>query len=233
MINYCLSSSQSLQRKENRIGQLEKTIDICEHQMRHSLSAINLFAENLHLGLSHHPLQEQAECIKHKVSYVQNFLNQKIAEINNHKIQFSSQCISILVENIWQDLSLIYQEKKLQLKLNSEPVLVWIDKWQIEQVIENIFVNAIEFSPTESEITCQWYLFPREILVEIIDQGNGFSADALANGLNLYFSERMNGKGLGLAIALNIVEAHGGNLWLENSQAQGAKVCFTLPRCLR
>ena len=99
--------------------------------------------------------------------------------------------------------------------------------------MENIFVNAIEFSPAESEITCQWYLYPREVLVEIIDQGKGFSEEALANGLTLYFSERIGGKGLGLAIALNIIEAHGGNLWLENSQSQGAKVCFTLPLNLR
>ena len=211
---------------------LEETIQICEHQLRHSLSSINLFAENLYLGLSQHPLQEQAELIKSNSVSIQTYLDKILSQINQYKPQFQSEDIRAIIVESWRQISPICQEKKLQLRLSTEGVLVFVDPWQIKQVIDNILINAISFSPVGATITCQWHLLPREILVEIIDQGQGFSPEALEKAFLPCFSQRQGGKGLGLAIANKIIQEHQGKIWIENLPSQGAKVCFTLPRYL-
>ena len=69
----------------------------------------------------------------------------------------------------------------------------------------------------------------RTVEIAVGDTGPGIPTEMLANVFDPFFSTKPNGMGMGLAISRTIVEAHGGQLWAENNNGDGATLRFTLP----
>lgn len=112
----------------------------------------------------------------------------------------------------------------------------WADRDRVAQVLLNLLDNAIKYSPAGGEVCLRLALGPqRTVLVQVVDQGVGIPAAALAHiGERFYRVEKarsraQGGSGLGLAIARSLVEAHGGQLWIASREGQGTTVAFTLP----
>ena len=98
------------------------------------------------------------------------------------------------------------------------------DRSRLGQVFGNLLRNAIQAMPAGGEITA--HVFDTGDAVETIieDRGKGFSESALARLGEPFFSEKEGGMGLGIAVAREICEAHGGRLDAENAQHGGARV---------
>ncbi|HSJ58300.1 MAG TPA: ATP-binding protein [Anaerolineae bacterium] len=110
------------------------------------------------------------------------------------------------------------------------------DRDRIEQVIVNLLDNAIKYSPPTRTVRVR--AVPGSdgtVRVEVEDEGIGIPPEELARiGERFYRADRARsraegGSGLGLAIARALVEAHGGELWLESEVGEGTRACFTLP----
>jgi two-component system sensor histidine kinase TtrS len=70
----------------------------------------------------------------------------------------------------------------------------------------------------------------KRVLVQVIDQGCGLTADDLSHLFEPFFTTKPDGLGLGLPICKTIIEAHGGRLWAElNPQGPGMRFSFSLP----
>jgi two-component system sensor kinase FixL len=67
------------------------------------------------------------------------------------------------------------------------------------------------------------------ILVGVRDAGTGIDDDQLGLVFTPFFTSKSTGLGMGLAITKSIIEAHGGTIWAENNEGQGATLWFTLP----
>jgi len=65
--------------------------------------------------------------------------------------------------------------------------------------------------------------------VAVKDNGSGIAPDQIVNVFEPFFSSKPNGLGMGLAISYSIIEAHGGRLWAENNEAEGATFILSLP----
>jgi signal transduction histidine kinase len=113
------------------------------------------------------------------------------------------------------------------------PVLA--DRVQLQQVILNLVMNAIEAMNVvegrarilriKSEIHA-----PDGILVVVADSGSGIDPDDLERIFNAFFTTKARGMGMGLAICRSIVEAHGGRLWASAGVAHGSIFHVVLPR---
>ncbi len=124
------------------------------------------------------------------------------------------------------------QNVQLRFNLNPEADLVLADRVQIQQVLVNLFRNALEamaHSERRELVAINRKVGDEMIEVEVSDTGPGFAEDVLPNLFQTFFTTKETGMGVGLSISRSIIEAHGGRMWAENNAAGGATFRFTLP----
>jgi len=109
---------------------------------------------------------------------------------------------------------------------------VFADKDRLHQVISNLMDNAIKFTPTGT-IKIDAVVDPsneKRVIISVADTGTGVDPDIQSKLFEKFASKSQKGTGLGLFIAKNIIEAHGGKIWFErNSDGKGSIFKFTLP----
>jgi two-component system sensor kinase FixL len=110
--------------------------------------------------------------------------------------------------------------------------LVLVDRVQIQQVLVNLFRNALEAmaqSPQRELIAANTQVADDMIEIEVSDTGSGFQDDVKQNLFQTFFTTKETGMGVGLSISRSIIEAHGGRMWAETNASGGATFRFTLP----
>lgn len=134
------------------------------------------------------------------------------------------------VEN-WAKTKGITLERKIQEGL----LPVTIDSNKIIQVLNNLIGNAIKFTPNSGRITVEVKLSGSDqIAVSVHDNGIGINKEDLPKVFDKFYqageriSTDIQGTGIGLAIAREIVELHGGKIWAESEKGEGATFIFTL-----
>jgi nitrogen fixation/metabolism regulation signal transduction histidine kinase len=103
------------------------------------------------------------------------------------------------------------------------------DAAQIEQVLINLIKNAHESGSAGDEVTLAIQHVAQNWRIEVADRGPGMSDTVLAQALLPFYSTKRSGTGLGLALAREIVEAHGGRIGLANRGDGGLRVAVSLP----
>ena len=124
------------------------------------------------------------------------------------------------------------QNVQLRFELNPEADLVLADRVQIQQVLVNLFRNALEamaHSPRRELIATNLKIADDMIEIVVSDTGPGFDDDVKSNLFQTFFTTKETGMGVGLSISRSIIEAHGGRMWAESNASGGATFRFTLP----
>ncbi len=124
--------------------------------------------------------------------------------------------------------------QKLALEVPVHLPTVRADKRRFRQVVENLMLNAMKFSPEGRPITVRARAEDRCLVVEVEDRGRGISQEEQKRLFQPYFRteqdrQRFHGLGIGLALSRQIVEAHGGRIWVKSRPGDGATFTFTLP----
>ena len=125
----------------------------------------------------------------------------------------------------------------LQTKLaDSLPlVLALADRIQLQQVMLNLILNAVEAMSGSSEGARELLIRTEQdgsgsVLVAVQDSGPGLKPESLDRLFDAFYTTKPGGMGMGLSICRSIIEAHGGRVWATPNLPQGAVLQFTLPQ---
>ena len=123
----------------------------------------------------------------------------------------------------------------VQTNLADRLFLVQGDRVQLQQVLLNLILNAIEAmgsvdaGPRELLISTEQDQDHRGVLVAVRDSGPGIDAAHLDHVFDAFYTTKPKGTGIGLSICRSIINAHGGRLWAEANEPRGTIFQFTLP----
>ncbi|CAB3749088.1 trifunctional serine/threonine-protein kinase/ATP-binding protein/sensor histidine kinase [Paraburkholderia humisilvae] len=122
----------------------------------------------------------------------------------------------------------------VKMALGASLPLVHADRVQLQQVVLNLVLNAVQAMCTVVEGQRELLIStdraePDGVRVEVKDSGPGFPSESLEHLFAPFYTTKPGGLGVGLSICRSIIEAHGGLLWVSVNVPQGTIFCFTLP----
>ncbi len=141
--------------------------------------------------------------------------------------------VQFLIEDVIDRISPLYDLKGIQIKNNSiQNCKVMGDPILLQNALHNVLDNALKYCSENDTVTVKVKDVSQNCIIEIVDNGEGFPQNSVL--LTNRFTRGENtkgivGSGLGLTIAKDVVEAHGGNITISNTEKGGACVTFTLP----
>lgn len=143
--------------------------------------------------------------------------------------------LETLINQVLNRYTIQFKSKAIILKKELEPIIFFVDREKMEVIIDNLLSNAVKYSPKNSQITISSKLQNDTVLLEISDQGPGIAEDEQNHVFDLFFKGRsardtkIQGSGVGLAIAMDYVQSHGGTLQVDASFKGGARFSVLLP----
>lgn len=216
------------------------------HELRTPLNSIIGFSELMRDGElgpvnpeQHSALDDVLSSAKDLLQLISDLLD--ISKIESGKIEFAPQTVHlpVLVKEITDSLSPLYNKKHIQLTTAIAPeiVNVYLDPMRLKQVLYNYLSNAIKFTPDQG--TIDLHILPEQddfFRIEVEDSGIGINPDDLSKlyvefqQLHSNLSRKYKGTGLGLSVTKNIVEAQGGQVGVTSTPGKGSIFFAVLPK---
>lgn len=235
-ISHKLNEAKVLEESQKLYNALFNSIS---HDLRTPLTSIigsSGIIENEGTILSE---EDKAELVKNinrsalrMLKIVNNLLD--MARIESEKINLKYEWCDIedivgvavkQVENI--------EERKLEIKINEDVPLVWVDFSLIELVFVNLLDNAVKYSKPDSKITVSVSNESGELFIKVSDEGTGIPEDELSRIFEKFYrrkiADNIQGTGLGLSISKSIIELHNGKIWADRNQKNGLTIKILLP----
>ena len=213
------------------------------HEFRTPLTAIQGFAETLLGGA----LDDQAnrgrfvEIIRDHAARLarltEDLLELSRIEAGKLELEFRPVSLSPLIESCLVAAQLKATPKKitLEVKLPSDLPAVRGDSNRLQEVLQNLLDNAVQYTPSGGRIEVSAASEDDQCVVTVADTGIGIPEAEQERIFERFYrvdaarSREAGGTGLGLSIARHIVEAHGGRLWVESAVGEGSRFHFSVP----
>ena len=155
-------------------------------------------------------------------------------ELGRREIRYTSVDIASLAARIIADLQFAAPARRIQLKMDAIPP-AWCDSSMMREALRELLSNAVKFSPADDEALI-------EVGGAAGEEWNTYHVKNRGVGFDMRFAQKLfrvfervhptgqyEGSGIGLAIVKRIVERHGGRVWAEGKEGEGATFYFTLP----
>jgi K+-sensing histidine kinase KdpD len=112
--------------------------------------------------------------------------------------------------------------------------IVLADEDRLVQVLSNLISNSIKYAP-DGEIRVAGQVRPDFVVICVTDEGPGIAPQDIPHIFDRFYrapemARHTKGAGLGLYLSRAIIEAHGGQIWVDSRRDSGARICFSLPR---
>lgn len=142
-----------------------------------------------------------------------------------------------IVPNIKNAINLLdatFKKEQIKYIVKIEDEAIWLkaDPIQLTQIIFNLLINAIYFSPKGGLVTIEATTTKKDIILKIIDEGKGFKPEDLDKIFQPFFTTKPtgDGSGLGLSVVHGIVASHKGKIIAKNNKNKGAIFTVSLPK---
>jgi len=228
--------------------QLEKTEELrrqligdVSHELRTPLSYIKASIEGVVDGVipkskeTFDNIQEEVDRLQRIVDDLQEL---SLIESGAYRLTKRKSDVFSIISSVASNLSPQFSRKGVHLHVGPKKNIpdIPMDPDRIKQVLTNILGNALQFTLKNGSVSIECSAVGKHIEVAIKDTGVGISKKNLPLIFSRFFrvdksrARKSGGSGIGLTIAKQLVEAHGGKIWAESAgENQGTTVTFTLP----
>jgi signal transduction histidine kinase len=228
--------------RADRLATIGEMAAAMAHEIRNPLTGISGVLSVLSRDFS--PDDSRREVVRQTRLLIER-LNNTVEDVLHYSRPPSPQLQTVKLDDIIdRSLSLAEGEaRKVGIHIVKEPtpganplpsVTVSADPHQMQQVVLNLILNAIQASTAGSQIAVRTLVAadnggPTSAAIEIEDHGKGMTPEEAAQAFQPFFSTKAHGTGLGLPIARQIVEQHRGHISLRSTRGQGTCVQVELP----
>lgn len=216
-------ATAELRRQEVRTW--KKVIRVISHELNNSLAPIASLAHSGRELLKRGQLEKlplALDTIEERARHLERFLREyaQFAKLPAPRVEEVD--VSSFIERLGAQVD-------VQLDAPPSQARACFDPAQIEQALLNLLKNAHEAGGDPAQVRLAWQRHARGWRIEVSDRGGGMNPAALEHALLPFYSTKRSGTGLGLALAREIAEAHGGHLGLANREDGGLRAWIVLP----
>jgi len=226
----------------NRIK--DEFLAVVSHDLRSPLSGIEMMSELLK-GRSEttspadfdHGMETINEAARHLLALVNDLLDIAKIESGHANLELAEVKLGEVIGDSARALTFNAQCKGIKIKLDApaEDLRIKADRLKLSQIFSNLIGNAIKFTLKGGEVWVRLMREPAEVVVQVIDTGQGIPAEGLT-GLFEKFGKKHRvgtagerGTGLGLSIVRQLVELHGGSIAVASKVGSGSTFTVRLP----
>ncbi|MFB2892142.1 response regulator [Aerosakkonemataceae cyanobacterium BLCC-F50] len=239
---FCVGRDNTERKEIERLK--DEFISTVNHELRTPLTSLRGFSELL--LKREYTIEKQRQYLtiiydesKRLNNLIDDFLD--IQRMESGKQNYVFEALNILT--LIRESVALFAHNTNQHKLNVNAPLfvspVKGDSDRIRQILSNLISNAIKYSPNGGEVNISVAERETEVVVTVADRGMGIPPEAQDKLFTKFYrvdnasTRKIGGTGLGLAIVKEIVEAHGGHIWLESVVGEGSKFYFSLPKAVQ
>lgn len=223
-------------------------IDNLSHELRTPLTTIRLLTETLSQEVTRDDatvtprMRERIGKIDietgHLVQMVNELLDLSRIEGGGSELHMEPVRLPEVINGALERLRTFADRQRVGLDAEVDPThipVAWGDEERLGQVLVNLLHNAVKFSPPESVVTVSAGVLDGQVAIAVRDHGPGIARENLDRIFERFYKvdkarqRGQGGTGLGLSIARHIVEGHGGRIWAESNEGEGATFTFTVP----
>ncbi|OUL08391.1 cell wall metabolism sensor histidine kinase WalK [Sedimentibacter sp. SX930] len=218
------------------------------HELRTPLTSVKSYTESLIEGawedkeIAPEFLKVISTETDRMIRMITDLLNLSRMDQGKQELNLEFVSINELVAHIIDRFEMVlkseqYRNKKYKIERDFTQRTLWveIDQDKFIQVIDNIMNNAIKYSPDGGKITCRLMETHNSIVISITDEGLGIPRKDIGHVFDRFYrvdkarARSMGGTGLGLAISKEVVQLHGGKIWVTSVENKGSTFFISLP----
>ncbi len=227
------------EERANNVKLYNTLLNSLSHELRTPIAAIIGATDNLQQSNVKLSPDDKADLIN-EIAKASFRLNQQVENLLNMSRLESG---FIQPKNDWCDINeLVYDTVKridesqptqhITININPAIPLFKLDKGMLEQIIYNLLLNAVRYTPPSSSINIVAICYADVLQLIVEDNGNGFPKEEIEKVFDKFYRlqhSKAGGTGLGLSIVKGFAEAMHGNVYLENKSTGGAKFIVKIP----
>lgn len=219
----------------------DEFLSIASHELKTPMTVIKGYAQVLNKKLAkagidtYDPLLTTINFQLDKLNILVNELLD-ISKIEAKKLKLSLASVNLheLIQESIKSVGPYAENHIIEYKSNDEKIIIHADVIRLEQVLVNLFTNAIKYSNAGTKIKVTTKQVNGFAKIEVKDQGVGIPEDEIAYVFEKFYQtqrtdDMRDGLGLGLYISAEIVRRHGGNITVKSEKGKGATFSFTVP----
>jgi two-component system, OmpR family, sensor histidine kinase KdpD len=214
-------------------------LDSVTHELRTPLTAIRAAATMLisQPDIAEADRREMYTVVEEESARLDRLIGQAVemAQLDSESLQVRAQPQSLreIIDLALEDTRSLVRNRKIEVNVPEDQPLVAMDRELVRRVLRQLIENAAKYSPAELPIGLSGELTEDRLVVTVSDRGPGIDISDQPFLFDKFFRgkqrERVQGSGMGLAIAKAILRAHGGGIEVRSSAEQGSSFRFWLP----
>ena len=214
-------------------------LDSVTHELRTPLTAIRAAATMLvsQPEIAENDRREMYAVVEEESARLDRLIGQAVemAQLDSESLRVRAQPQSLreVIDLALEDTRSLVRNRSIEVHIPEDQRPVAMDRELVRRVLRQLIENAAKYSPAELPISLSSELTEDRLMVTVSDRGQGIDASEQPFVFDKFFRgkqrERVQGSGMGLAIAKAILRAHGGGIEVSSSKEQGTSFRFWLP----